>query len=586
MQENKEHKCFVKKHWNKIVIIIIILGSLWSIAHFIMREGIENEYQEHHRILGKDTDKTSMINRLKNNGNKFSQSVENLPEVKKSEIVDLKDGDVYEMEAYAVKQEVGNRTVKRLSYNGMIPGPILKVKKGAKITLRFKNSLEIPTTLHSHGLRLDDSKYDGLPTTMGGEQKPMQPGEIFEYKLNFPDTGVYWYHPHIREDYTQEMGLYGNYSVTEDGYWSKVDGEEFIILDDFSEDNIFYKDKVDHTMMGRYGDIMMINNDENYTLTLNQYETKRFFVTNVANTRTFDFEIEKDAKKQNLKMVGGDAGRVEKEYLTDNFIIAPAERYIFEARFDEAGEYTIKSKNRVLGKIIVKKASIEKKPKLFGKNLRTNTEDYKIIRDNFDKFVNKKADKKLKLTIAMKGVGPRGGAQEMRRGMDHKDGKGNMMGGKLDDLMKKEREIGGNPNVEHDGEKIEWEENMEMMNKMSNDQMMEWEMVDETDSKNIKKNMDINWSFKKGDFIKVEIYNDQKSMHPMQHPIHFHGQRFIILKRDGKVNKNLQWKDTTLVKTGEKIEILIQMTNPGVWMSHCHIAEHLQSGMMMTFKVK
>jgi len=146
--------------------------------------------------------------------------------------------------------------------------------------------------------------------------------------------------------------------------------------------------------------------------------------------------------------------------------------------------------------------------------------------------------------------------------------------------------MGGNPENEVDTDPIEWEDNMAMMNKMSNDQMMEWELVDETNPKNIKKNMDINWEFKKGDFVKVEIFNDPKSMHPMQHPIHFHGQRFVVLKRDGKIQNNLQWKDTTLVKNGERIEILIQMTNPGVWMSHCHIAEHLQSGMMMTFKVK
>jgi FtsP/CotA-like multicopper oxidase with cupredoxin domain len=52
---------------------------------------------------------------------------------------------------------------------------------------------------------------------------------------------VFWYHPHIREDYTQEMGLYGNFSVTENNYWNEVDREEFLILDDFSEDDIFYK---------------------------------------------------------------------------------------------------------------------------------------------------------------------------------------------------------------------------------------------------------------------------------------------------------------------------------------------------------
>jgi FtsP/CotA-like multicopper oxidase with cupredoxin domain len=127
---------------------------------------------------------------------------------------------------------------------------------------------------------------------------------------------------------------------------------------------------------------------------------------------------------------------------------------------------------------------------------------------------------------------------------------------------------------------------MRMMNEMSNDQMMEWEIIDETDTRNIQKNMDIDWKFKKGDFVKVEIFNDPVSMHPIQHPVHFHGQRFVVLTRDGKINKNLQWKDTTLVAIGEKIEILIEMTNVGNWMSHCHIAEHLQSGMMMTFKVE
>ena len=75
-------------------------------------------------------------------------------------------------------------------------------------------------------------------------------------------------------------------------------------------------------------------------------------------------------------------------------------------------------------------------------------------------------------------------------------------------------------------------------------------------------------------------------MHPMQHPIHFHGQRFVVLTRDGKSNDNLQWKDTTLVKTGETIEILVEMSNPGKWIAHCHIAEHMHAGMMFNFEVQ
>ncbi len=264
-----------------------------------------------------------------------------------------------------------------------------------------------------------------------------------------------------------------------------------MILDDFSADDVFYKDRVDHTMLGRFGNIIMINNDENYTLTINQYETKRFFVTNVANTRTFDFEIEKDGKKQELKMVGGDAGRVEKEYITNHFVIAPAERYIFETRFDRSGEYIIKSRDRILGKIVVKRSDIKIKQSAFEENLRSNADDYKIVRDKFDYFLKKKADKKLRLTIAMKGMGPRGRALEMRRGMEHRDGAGEMMGGRLDDLLEKEKELGGEAMAEYDGEEIIWEDYMAMMNNMSNDQMMEWEMIDETNPQNPKTNMDI-----------------------------------------------------------------------------------------------
>jgi len=93
-------------------------------------------------------------------------------------------------------------------------------------------------------------------------------------------------------------------------------------------------------------------------------------------------------------------------------------------------------------------------------------------------------------------------------------------------------------------------------------------------------------TFKVGDKVKIKITNDPKSMHPMQHPIHFHGQRFLVLSTNGKQNDNLVWKDTTLIQNGDTVEILVEMTNPGEWMAHCHIAEHLEASMMFGFKVK
>ena len=72
----------------------------------------------------------------------------------------------------------------------------------------------------------------------------------------------------------------------------------------------------------------------------------------------------------------------------------------------------------------------------------------------------------------------------------------------------------------------------------------------------------------------------------MQHPIHLHGQRFLVLEKDGIKNKNLVWKDTVLVEKGQSVDILLDASNPGDWMFHCHIAEHLTNGMMGMLRVK
>jgi FtsP/CotA-like multicopper oxidase with cupredoxin domain len=50
-------------------------------------------------------------------------------------------------------------------------------------------------------------------------------------------------------------------------------------------------------------------------------------------------------------------------------------------------------------------------------------------------------------------------------------------------------------------------------------------------------------------------------------------------------NDNLAWKDTELVRAGETVDILLDCTNPGLWMAHCHIAEHIEGGMMFNFLV-
>ena len=144
--------------------------------------------------------------------------------------------------------------------------------------------------------------------------------------------------------------------------------------------------------------------------------------------------------------------------------------------------------------------------------------------------------------------------------------------------------MGQNMQMNHADESgLEWEDVMQMMNFGSSNNLIDWKI---TDTKTGLSNMKIQYKWKVGDKVKIRITNDENSPHPMQHPIHLHGQRFLVLSTDGIPNDNLVWKDTVLVPTGKSIDILVDMTNTGKWMTHCHIAEHLSDGMMFEFEVE
>jgi suppressor of ftsI len=516
----------------------------------------------------------------------FSEKeINKLEVVQKSEVVELKNGDTYVIDATIVKQEVGNQTIKRLAYNGQIPGPILKAARGSKVTIIHNNLTDEATALHSHGIR-GESRYDGAaPLT----QDPIPVGDSFTYELEFPDVGVYWYHPHVREDYAQEMGLYGNFIVEEENYWGSDAQDQYLIFDDFDTDGVFTPDKETHTLMGRFGDKLLINDQENYQVNLEVGQIGRVFITNVANTRTFDIEFE----GTDIKLVGGDNGRVQKETLIDNIILGTSERSIVEVLYDTPGTYAIKHRGEKMGEVVVAESNKVSQTTAF-KSLRNNDSDYQVIIDNLDLFLAQDPDKKLRIDIEMTGQM----ADMMAMGVEEIERDGEtvykMMGLELNleqaiehcGLMEMVgceeliEENGEGESEEDDG--IEWEDDMAMMNALSNTDNISWGLVDE--STNAKPTMD-DWNFKQGEFVKVQIYNDPSSMHPMQHPIHFHGQRFVVLTRNGQVNDNFQWKDSVLVPTGQTVNILIEMTNVGDWMAHCHIAEHNAAGMMFNFKV-
>jgi FtsP/CotA-like multicopper oxidase with cupredoxin domain len=136
---------------------------------------------------------------------------------------------------------------------------------------------------------------------------------------------------------------------------------------------------------------------------------------------------------------------------------------------------------------------------------------------------------------------------------------------------------------QHDAGGIEWEDDMLELNRRTTPANMRWMIVDRDTG---AVNHGIAWRFNVGDRLKLRLVNEMDSDHPMHHPFHVHGAgRFVVLARDGVPEANYVWKDTVLVHTGETVDILLDVTNPGRWMAHCHIAEHHESGMMFSFDV-
>jgi len=496
-------------------------------------------------------------------GERYSTSIVGLDVAKASEIIELDNGDTLDLSIDIIQKEIAGQTIKMFGYNGQIPGPLLKIKQNSTISVNVLNNLDVETTVHWHGLRIDN-KFDGVPDISMETQKP---GESFQYELKFTDEGIYWYHPHVREDYQQEMGLYGNMLVSpiEDNYYNNVNKEIPIILDDILivDDGMFpyFKDFGNHGVGGRWGNIMLINGDDDYNLEVSTGEVVRFYITNVANTRVFNFSI----PNAQIKLIGSDIGSYEKEEFVDSVVISSAERYTVEVLFEKPGEYEFKSitpdNEYTLGTINVSGESIPSESDFSGDFLTLRENEY-VIEDinDFRQYFDKEVDVTIKLSIEATSFI---GSLFIKEDSDETD----------NDWGKVRAE---------EPDWIEWDDTEPRFNKQAKSTDLTWILKDTSTG---KKNKDIDLKFKVGDKVKIRIFNDKSISDPMQHPIHFHGQRFLVLEKNGVRLENLVWKDTVFVPIGSYVNILLDITNPGEWMAHCHIAEHLTSGMMMTFKV-
>ena len=567
----------------------------------------------------------------------FPTETKGLREAGRPELVELSDAEEFDLEIVPVAKRIGDATVRMLAYNGSVPGPTLKVREGSTVTVHVTNHGDLEATVHWHGLRLEN-RYDGTHDT----QAPIPVGETFTYLVHVPDPGAYWYHPHIREDYGQELGLYGNILVVpeEPDYWPPANREELLTLDDILiEDGKvapFGRDETSHVAMGRFGNVMLVSGETDLSLEARRGEVVRCYLTNTANTRVFNVSF----SEARMKLVGGDSGHYEHEELVEEVLIAPSERVVVDVRFAESGEVTLKhtTPERSYNLATVNVADEAAEPDLAQHfaALRTNA-DMVEERKRIEPYLDAPPDKTLAFVAEMNieppegpvvyacpmhpevvsdepGSCPRCGMKllateaptayvcpmhpEVTSNQPDKCPKCGMklVPADLAGAAPEEHYHGrgehhahhhGEPEPEHAHEAaqgIEWEDDMVEVNRMTTTENMRWKLIDrETGAENAA----INWKFRVGDRVKIRLVNEMDSDHPMPHPFHVHGAgRFLILSRDGVVEPNLVWKDTVLVRTGETVDILLDVSNVGRWMAHCHIAEHHESGMMFSFEVE
>ncbi len=485
-----------------------------------------------------------------------------LPEARPRTIVRLDDGDTLDLTASLVRRTINGRQLVMYAYNGQHPGPLLQVAEGATIVVRFHNAIDLPSAVHWHGVRLANAS-DGA---VGVTQAEVKAGERFQYVVHFRDAGIYWYHPHLREDIQQDLGLYGNILVRpgRPDAFGPANREEMLMLDDLllgDQGLVPYgTDHATHALMGRFGNVLLVNGATRYEQTVRPGEVVRFFITNVSSTRTFNIVW----PKARMKLVGADIGRYEKEAWVDAVTIAPAQRYIIDVRFPVAGRYVLANQVQAIdhnvGNFfpevdtlgIVRATGTPARPdhRRAFERLRINRDVVTDI-DRYRPWFERPPDKELLLTLRL-GALPNGVMQMLRKDAAY-------------------------------AHPVELSGTMPMMDWLVTTRDAEWVMRDPASG---HENMDIRWSFRLGQVVKFRLANDRGSLHPMPHPIHLHGQRFLVLSHNGVPNATLVWKDTVLLPVGDTVDLLVEMSNPGKWMMHCHIAEHLQSGMMAVFEVQ
>ena len=413
------------------------------------------------------------------------------------------------------------RLVDTWSYNGTVPGPLLRYHVGDRLEVLFENRLDEPTSVHWHGLRPPNAMDGAAPLT----QAPVEPGGSMNYAFDLADAGTYWYHTHFRGWNQQDRGLYG-ILIVDDRKPFKVDRDVLLVLDDWVIDRGGRLD-TDLGQMhewahaGRLGNLATINGSANAAVPLTPGERVRFRLVNVANAQIFALLFPGHAPV----VIAEDGNPVAPRAVGEEpLILGPGQRVdlVLDATGKAGSIYPIKAYT-LTDEVTLGQFAYRDEP---GGSGLIGTEVTPLEANARPALAIAEA-RRIELRME-------GGAMGRMRGA--------MMGGRMVGM----RDLVANGRV--------W-----AFNGVAGD--METPLV----------------SLKRGESVVVDLINDTAFPHAM----HLHGMHFREIERNG-VPVDGPWRDTTVMAPDDRVSIAFAAETAGKWMLHCHMIEH-QAGGMMTF---
>src|SRR5262245_24259589 len=218
--------------------------------------------------------------------------------------------------------------VEAWTYNGDIPGPLIRTHVGDRLIVHFKNNLPKPTTVHWHGMRIP-IEMDGVP---GISQPEVEPGGFFTYDFIVPDAGLYWYHPHVMSAMEVGFGLYGAVLVEDPNENVGVSDELVLVLSDIGiEDNGALLDPESaggaRKVFGLEGNHVLVNGRERPALVARAGAPQRWRIVNAAKTRYFELQLTGAAiPEAPFTIIGRDGGLQEYAITKETLLVTHGER--------------------------------------------------------------------------------------------------------------------------------------------------------------------------------------------------------------------------------------------------------------------